>query len=84
MKDFLRFFNEKRRSFPMHIEICYSNIIDWCIYIYKKGCSEYYPNSEKNGEDAIICNVQDCDMELAFAKAHVALKEWLLENTGGY
>lgn len=26
----------------------------------------------------------DGDMELCFAKAHVALKEWLLENEGGY
>lgn len=32
----------------------------------------------------MIVNVQDGDIELCFAKAHVALKEWLLENEDGY
>ena len=32
----------------------------------------------------IIVNESDCDMELCFAKAHVGLKEWLLEFNGGY
>lgn len=27
-----------------------------------------------------ICNAQDCDMELCFAKAHVALKECIEEG----
>ena len=84
MYDFLKFFDEKREYFPMHLEICHSETIDWCIYIYKKGCAEQYPNSEKSGEDAVICRVQHCDMEYAFAKAHIELKEWLLEHEGGY
>lgn len=84
MYDFLRFLNEKCRDFPMHAEIGYNKITDWCIYIYKKGCADDYPNSEKSGKDAVIVNVQDSDMELCFARAHIALKEWLLENEGGY
>lgn len=77
MSDFLRFFDDKIGDYPMHLEIYYSKIMDWCIHIHKKGCGE-------NGKDLEICNVQDCNMELCFAKAHVALKEWLLENEGGY
>lgn len=77
MSDFLRFFDKKVESYPMHLEIYYSKTMDWCINIYKKGCG-------KNGEDLPICDAQDCDMELCFAKAHVALKEWLSENEGGY
>lgn len=77
MSDFLRFFDEKRVSYPMHLEIAYSKTIDWCISIWKKGCGE-------NGEDIVILRVQHCDMELCFAKAHVKLKEWLLKHEGGY
>jgi len=84
MSDFLKFFDEKTHDFPMHLEIYYSKIMDWCIDIYKKGCAADYPESEHKGEDAVIVDVQGCDMELCFAKAHVALKEWLLENCGGY
>lgn len=77
MSDFLKFFDDKTHNYPMHLEIYYSKIMDWCINIYKKGCGE-------NGEDLRICDVQSCDMELCFAKAHVALKEWLSEHEGGY
>lgn len=84
MDDFLKFLNKKLKDFPMHVEITYNKICDWDIYIYKEGCARDYPNSEKYGEDAIVVNVQDGDMELCFAKAHVALKDWLLENEGGY
>lgn len=84
MQDFLKFFDDKAHDFPMHLEITYSKICDWCINIYKKGCAEDYPNSKKDGEDAVIAYVQDGDMELCFARAHVELKEWLLEHDGGY
>lgn len=68
----------------MHLEIGYNKTVDWCIYIYKQGCADKYPDSQKNGNDAVIVNVQDSDIELCFARAHIALKEWLLENEGGY
>ena len=84
MYDFLKFFDEKTHDFPMHLEIYYSKIMDWCIDIYKKGCAEDYPELEHDGEDVVIVHEQNCDMELCFAKAHVALKEWLTENCGGY
>ena len=84
MNDFLKFLNEKLIDFPMHVDIGYNKTCDWTIYIYKKGCANDYPNSAKRGEDAIIVQEQDSDMELCFARAHVALKEWLLENEGGY
>lgn len=77
MNDFFKFFDEKIVYYPMHLEIYNSKTCDWCIKIYKKGCAD-------NGEDLIITSVQDCDMELVFAKAHVELKEWLSENEGGY
>lgn len=77
MQDFLKFFDEKASSFPMHLEIYYSKIMDWCITVYKKGCGQ-------NGEDLRIVSVQSCDVEYAFAKAQVELKDWLIENDGGY
>lgn len=84
MNEFLKFFNEKAKDFPMHLEIGYSKICDWNINIYKKGCASDYPNAKYDGDNVIIVNVNDCDMELCFAKAHVALKEWLSEFEGGY
>ena len=77
MAEFLKFFDEIVKDNPMHLEIGYNKVTDWCIYIYKKGCGQ-------NEKDLVIVNVQDCDMELCFAKAQVQLKEWLLENNGGY
>ena len=73
----VKFFDDKTHDYPMHLEIYYSKICDWRIYIYKQGCGE-------NDKDLEICFVQDGDMELAFAKAYVQLKEWLIENNGGY
>ena len=84
MNDFLKFLEEKLNVFPMHVDIGYNKICDWTIYIYKRGCASDYPNSRKSGNDAVIVDVQDSDMELCFARAHVALKEWLLENESGY
>ena len=77
MNDFLIFFDERKRYIPMHLEICYSKMCDYSIYIYKKGCG-------KDGEDLTIVYVESNDLQLCFAKAHVEFKEWLLENEGGY
>lgn len=84
MSEFLEFLDKKLCDFSMHVEIGYNKNSDWTIYIYKRGCAADYMESKKSGNDAVVVNVQDCDMELCFAKAHVALKEWLRENTGGY
>lgn len=77
MNEFLLFFADVVKRYPMHLEIDFSKICDWSIYIYKKGC-------EEDGEDLEICFVQDGDVQLAFAKAYVRLKEFLIEHEGGY
>jgi len=84
MEDFLRFFDKKVETFPMHLEITYNKTMDWVIKVYKKGCAKDYPKSMSIKDDAIICMTEGCDMELAFAQAHVQLKEWLNEFNGGY
>lgn len=77
MNDFLEFVDELTERFKIHVEIYHSSIMDWCIIVYRKGCGE-------NNTDLKMCQVQDCDMKLAFARAQVELKEWLSENEGGY
>ena len=84
MSDFLLFIDDLRRRFPVHVEIYYSKIMDWCITVQKKGCADQYPKSVRIKEDAVLCAVQNSDIALAFAQAHVAVKEWLMENEGGY
>lgn len=84
MNEFLNFFDSKRRDFPMHLDISYSKVCDWEITIRKLGCAKDYPDALCIGNDVIICYEQDIDMELCFAKAHVALKQWLLEFEEGY
>lgn len=84
MNDFLGFFDDLVHRFPMHLEITYNKTEDWMIYITKRGCADDFPNSDRDGEDAILVWVQDGDMELCFAKAHVALKEWMIEHNNGY
>ena len=84
MSDFLIFFKCLICRFPLHLEILYNKTCDWSIFIYKKGMAQDYPNAKHYGNDVIVVNESDGDMELCFAKAHVALKEWLCEHNGGY
>jgi len=84
MSDFLRFMDDLKDRFPFHMEIYYSKIMDWCITVTKKGCAKEFPKSAHEGDYVIMVQVQDLDMELCFAKAHVAIKEWMIENVGGY
>ena len=84
MSEFLEFLDKLVERFPLHVEIYYSKTMDWCIRVTKVGCASDYPDSPYNGDDAVLCNVQDCDMKLAFAKAHVEVKEWLSKFNGGY
>lgn len=85
MNEFLRFFDEHTKNFPMHLNIWYSKLTDWVINIFKTGCADMYPNATTTPEgDAVIVHVQDLDMELCFAKAYVELKEWLRKYNGGY
>lgn len=85
MNEFLKFFDEHAKSFPMHLAIHYSKFTDWCIAIFKIQCADMYPNATTTPEgDVVIVRVQDVDIELCFAKAYVQLKEWLLKYNGGY
>lgn len=76
MNDFLKFFDSIHHQNGYSLEVYCSSIMDWCINIG-------YKSTHPLHGDKIVC-VQDSDMELAFAKAHVDFKEWLRNNEGGY
>ncbi|ADZ82693.1 hypothetical protein [Cellulosilyticum lentocellum] len=76
MEAFLKFFNSIADDNGFNLEVYYSSIVDWSI---KVG----YKCTNKNHGETVI-DVQDCDMEFAFAKAQVQLKEWMIKNKGGY
>lgn len=75
MSEFIKFFNEvssRKNHRHWRLEIYYSSVVDWNITI-----------TDRNTDKQII-SVQNCDVDYVFAKAQVELKEWLLENEGGY
>lgn len=74
MNEFLHFIDELRECRKVWLDIGYSSVVDWCVIVHL-----IVENQKK-----CAVNVQHCDMEYAFAKAHAELKEWLLENEGGY
>lgn len=76
MYDFLKFYDGIKHNRGWALDVYHSSITDWCIVI------EYKTTDPKYRET--IIRIQCSDMGLAFAKAQVALKEWLLENEGGY
>lgn len=76
MERFLEFFDKHAYEHRLTLEIYYSKIMDWCIKIYKKGC--------KDGDDLVILDIQSCDLSYAFARAEMELKDWFMENNGGY
>lgn len=76
MSDFLRFYDKVEHNMGWVLEIYHSSIVDWNIRL------GYKITHSKHGET--IFHIQDCDMELVFAKAQVALKEHLMENYDGY
>jgi len=76
MKELLKTYERHHLKLGLCLEIYHSSIMDWCITL------GYKTTHPKHGEE--IFSIQDCDYELAFAKAQVALKEWLCENNDGY
>ena len=84
MQDFLKFIDELKRRFPINVDITYSKITDWTIAVYQRGRADDYPGTPRDGADAVLAYEQDLDMELCFAKAHVAVKNWLTEFNDGY
>lgn len=77
MNEFMKFFAEKARDYPMHLKITYCKICDWEVHIFKRGVGE-------NGSDLEIFYDSHCDPEYLFAKAQIALKDHLSEYCGGY
>lgn len=77
MVELFTFLAQLVNDHSIHIELYYSRIMDWTIRIYKKGCAD-------DGEDVELVNEQDCDLNYLAAKAYVRIKDWLLENEGGY
>lgn len=75
--NFLQWLDKEMHYSAMHIELSYNKIADWVLHIYKKGCA-------LDGGDIVIFDGQDNDLDLLLAKAEVTVKEWLLENEGGY
>lgn len=76
METFLRFYESIRDTYGFNLEIYNSSITNWCITVG-------YKITMGKGEEVVI-EIQDSDVDFAFAKAQVALKEWLLKNNGGY
>lgn len=76
MEAFLKWFDKIADKYGFAMDIRYSSIVDWNITIGYK-----YTHPNKND---VIVQVENCDIDLAFAMAQVKLKEWLAENKGGY
>lgn len=72
MTEFLKFFCKKSRVYPIQLKVYYEKGLGVCVSVY---------NAEGDKE---ILFVHGLDIGLVFAKAQVQLKEWLLENEGGY
>lgn len=60
MNELLKFFDDKAKDFPMHLEITYSKICDWNILIYKKGCADDYPEARHDGECVNDKGIKEC------------------------
>lgn len=65
------------QSHTMHFDLYYSKTMDWYLRVWKKGCGE-------NGEDLVIIDEQNTDLSFLLATGEYELKNWLLENNGGY
>ena len=74
MEEFLKFFNRNLERSKMHFEVSYNFGFDWYIEI----------GADKDGECDIIFKDSGCDPEYLFAEAQIALKDFLIENKGGY
>lgn len=62
-------------QYKFHLEILYSSTCDWMLKIYRRN---------KSGKDVEIFNDQNVDIQYLISKAQVAIKDYLLENYGGY
>lgn len=74
MEEFLKFFDRNTERVPMHLEVTYNYGSGWYIEI----------GVNKDGECDIIFEDSGCDIKYLFAEAQIALKDYLMENKGGY
>ena len=77
MSDLLKFFDKKRRTYGMRMELGYSKTCDWLLRIWRKGVAD-------DGGDVTICTIQHPDLEYVLARGQVELKEFLMDTEGGY
>jgi hypothetical protein len=76
LNDLFEVYNRHAARLGLTMEIYHSSIVDWIIKIEQK--------ETRFRKGSIIVNIQHSDYQYALAKAQVELKEWLLENDGGY
>jgi len=73
--DFFKLYNNQS---CLALEVGHNSIADWCITIYDINGRRLSDATEPS------IMVQECTIELAFAKAYVSLCEYLSENRGGH
>lgn len=76
MKEFFRVYNKHHSKLGLSLNIFQTSIGNYCIHITYK---QDHLNFGK-----ILIKVVEMDYELAFAKAQVELKDWLVKHNDGY
>ena len=72
------FFELYERQGALALEVGHNSVADWCVVVYdRKG-------KPLAAVDKPSVNVQESDRSKAFAKAYIALCEYLSEARGGY
>lgn len=62
------------KNVPLHFDLSYGHICDFLLEIYKR----------MDSKNEIIYSGQDNDLPLLLSRGEIALKEWCMENNGGY
>lgn len=62
-------------QYKFHLGLLYSSTCDWILRIYRR---------DKSGKDVEIFNEQNVDIQYLISKAQVAVKDYLVDNYGGY
>jgi hypothetical protein len=70
------FFDLYERQSNLSLEVGHNSVADWCVIIYDRQAGAR--------ESKRVILIQECDYELAIAKAHVELCKYLSQTRGGY
>lgn len=77
--DFYKMFDTALDKVPfLCLEVGYSRITDWTLYIYDK------TGRQEPGWGNPIASFQEVDRKYLFSQAYSWLCKWLSENHGGY